>query len=66
MSEQMKTRTGVLKRWWQALSHFIMFCLYGKQSPLERAEARRERADFMQHIDAEKEDLRMRARKDYR
>ena len=66
MSEQMKTRTSLLKRWWQAVSHFITFCLYGKQSSLERALMRREGADFVQHIDAEKEDLRMRARKDYR
>jgi len=59
MSEQKKNKgTSLLKRWKQAISHFITFCLYGDQSPLDRASAKRMRADISHKVEPENEHVR--------
>ena len=53
MPEQENKGTGLLKRWKQNISRFIMFCLYGDQSPLDRASAKQLRADVYHKADPE-------------
>jgi len=55
MSEHMNKGPSLVKRWKQAISRFIAFCLYGDQSLLDRAEARRMRAELSHQIDPENE-----------
>jgi hypothetical protein len=58
MSEHTTKGPRLVKRWKQAISRFIAFCLYGDQSPLEGAEARRMRAELSRQIEPENELLR--------
>ncbi len=64
MSEYMNKGPNLVKRWKQAISRFIAFCLYGDQSPVERAEARRMRAELSHQIKPEDELLRGHIRND--
>jgi hypothetical protein len=47
MSSNREKGPGVVKRWKQAIGRFIVLCLYGDQSPLQAAEAKRRRAELV-------------------
>jgi hypothetical protein len=53
---------GLLKRWKQAISRFIAFCLYGDQNPMEVTEARRIQSDPSKQAKAEEEATQAKAR----
>ncbi len=58
MSERINKGPGLVKRWIQAIRRFIAFCLYGDQSPIEGAEARRMQAELSHQIEPENDLLR--------
>lgn len=62
MSEQTKTQPGLLKRWLQAVSRFITFCLYGNGGSPGNVAAKQARAELQRQLQLEEEALRMRAR----
>lgn len=66
MPGQKDKGTSLLKRWKQAISRFITFCLYGDQNLLDRAEAKRMQADLSHKIEPDNELLRGHARNDHR
>jgi hypothetical protein len=51
MPEQKIKDMSLLKRWKQVISRFITFCLYGDQSPIDRASAKQLRADVYHKAD---------------